>query len=61
VVFVEGLTGLRHLPARGAWFLFLPIRLAGGTGGPAAPSPSFPAIASPPDKYPISPTWGVQQ
>lgn len=34
VSFVEALTGLAELPARGAWFLFLPIRLVGGTGGP---------------------------
>lgn len=34
MVFVEALTGLRHLPTLGAWFLFLPIRLAGGSGGP---------------------------
>ncbi len=34
MVYVEALTGLAALPARGAWFLFLPIRLVGGTGGP---------------------------
>ena len=33
-VFVEALTGLSQLPYRGAWFLFLPLRLVGGTGGP---------------------------
>lgn len=31
---VEALSGLGQLPPRGAWFLFLPIRLVGGTGGP---------------------------
>jgi kynurenine formamidase len=31
---VEALSGLDQLPPRGAWFLFLPIRLVGGTGGP---------------------------
>lgn len=31
---VEALSGLARLPPRGAWFLFLPIRLEGGTGGP---------------------------
>jgi kynurenine formamidase len=34
MAFVEALTGLRQLPPRGAWFLFLPIRLADGTGAP---------------------------
>jgi kynurenine formamidase len=34
VTFVEALTGLAVVPPRGAWFLFLPLRLAGGTGGP---------------------------
>lgn len=34
MTFVEALTGLRVLPPRGAWFLFLPIRLVDGTGGP---------------------------
>lgn len=31
---VEALSGLGQLPPRGAWFLFLPIRLVDGTGGP---------------------------
>jgi kynurenine formamidase len=34
MTFVEALGGLAPVPPRGAWFLFLPIRLAGGTGGP---------------------------
>lgn len=34
MVFVELLTGLAALPVRGAHFLFLPLKLAGGTGGP---------------------------
>jgi kynurenine formamidase len=34
ITFVEALGGLDVLPPRGAWCLFLPIRLAGGTGGP---------------------------
>lgn len=34
MTFVEALTGLDALPPRGAWFLFLPIRLVDGTGGP---------------------------
>lgn len=34
VIFVEALGGLAAVPPRGAWFLFLPLRLAGGTGGP---------------------------
>jgi kynurenine formamidase len=33
-VFVECLTALDRLPARGAWFCFLPLNLAGGTGAP---------------------------
>jgi isatin hydrolase len=33
-VFVEGLTSLDTLPARGAWFCFLPIKIEGGTGAP---------------------------
>lgn len=32
--FVEALCGLDRLPARGAWFLFLPLRLVAGTGAP---------------------------
>jgi kynurenine formamidase len=33
-VYVECLSGLRTLPATGALFCFLPLRLAGGTGSP---------------------------
>lgn len=33
-VFVEALTALHELPARGAYFLFAPIRLSRGTGAP---------------------------
>jgi hypothetical protein len=44
MTFVEALAGLRRLPPRGAWFLFLPIRLAGGTGSPGR------ALAVLPDK-----------
>jgi isatin hydrolase len=33
-VFIECLTGLHRLPARGAWFCFLPIKVEGGTGAP---------------------------
>jgi hypothetical protein len=32
MTFIEGLTGLRRLPRRGSWFLFLPLRLVGGPG-----------------------------
>jgi kynurenine formamidase len=35
VVFVEALTGLHRLPARGAHFLCAPLNLARGTGAPA--------------------------
>lgn len=34
MTFVEALTGLRQLPPRGAWFLFLPLNLVDGTGSP---------------------------
>ncbi|MEC3980507.1 cyclase family protein [Amycolatopsis sp. H20-H5] len=34
MVFVEALTGLAALPARGAWFCFLPLRLEDGSGAP---------------------------
>jgi kynurenine formamidase len=34
MVYVEALTNLDQPPVRGAWFLFLPIKLVGGTGGP---------------------------
>jgi kynurenine formamidase len=34
VVLVENLTGLGALPARGATFAFLPLKLAGGSGAP---------------------------
>jgi kynurenine formamidase len=32
--YVEMLTGLERLPARGAYFIFLPVKVAGSTGGP---------------------------
>ncbi|HLI91525.1 MAG TPA: cyclase family protein [Ktedonobacteraceae bacterium] len=32
--YVELLTGLQHLPPRGAYFIFLPVKVAGATGGP---------------------------
>lgn len=35
MVFFEGLANLRLLPARGAYFIGLPLRLRGGTGAPA--------------------------
>lgn len=34
MVYVEALCRLRELPSRGATFLFLPIKVARGTGGP---------------------------
>jgi isatin hydrolase len=33
-VYVEGLTNLAALPARGAWFCFAPIKVEGGSGAP---------------------------
>ncbi len=32
--YVELLTGLQQLPPRGAYFIFLPVKVAGSTGGP---------------------------
>ena len=32
--YVEMLTNLERLPARGAYFVFLPVKVAGSTGGP---------------------------
>jgi kynurenine formamidase len=34
MTYVEALTGLDRLPPRGSWFLFLPLKLVDGTGGP---------------------------
>jgi isatin hydrolase len=34
MTFVEALGGLDQVPPRGAWFLFLPLRLVDGTGAP---------------------------
>jgi kynurenine formamidase len=34
MIFVEMLTNLQGLPARGAYFAFLPLKLSGSTGGP---------------------------
>jgi kynurenine formamidase len=34
MVFVEGLAALDSLPPRGAWFVFLPLRLRDGSGAP---------------------------
>ena len=34
MVFVEALAGLAEVPPRGAWFLFLPLKLVDGTGAP---------------------------
>lgn len=34
MVFVEGLASLGELPSRGAGFIFLPVKVRGGTGGP---------------------------
>jgi kynurenine formamidase len=34
MVYVECLTGLAALPARGAWFAFLPLKVRGGSGAP---------------------------
>lgn len=34
MTFIEALCNLEALPPRGAFFLFLPIKVRGGTGGP---------------------------
>ena len=34
IVFVENLTGLHQVPATGAWLVFLPLKLVGGSGAP---------------------------
>jgi isatin hydrolase len=34
MVFIECLCNLRELPARGATFVFLPLKIGGGSGGP---------------------------
>ncbi|MBS1878022.1 MAG: cyclase family protein [Actinobacteria bacterium] len=34
MIFIEGLTGLRELPTRGATFLMLPLKIKNGTGAP---------------------------
>jgi len=34
MVYVEALCGLGQLPERGATFIFLPLKIAGGSGGP---------------------------
>jgi kynurenine formamidase len=46
MTFVEALHGLRPLPPRGAWFLFLPIRLVGGTGAPGRALAVLPGAAA---------------
>jgi isatin hydrolase len=47
ILFVEALTGLAQLPPRGAYFLFLPLRLHGGTGAPGRALAVLPAPAPP--------------
>ena len=34
MMYVELLANLRHVPARGAYFMFLPIKIEGGSAGP---------------------------
>jgi kynurenine formamidase len=42
-VYVEGLTGLSALPPRGAYFVFLPIKVRHGTGAPGRAVALLPA------------------
>jgi hypothetical protein len=44
--FIEALHGLRPLPPRGAWFLFLLIRRVGGTGAPGRALAVLPGLAA---------------
>ena len=34
IVYVENLIGLHQVPATGAWLVFLPLKLVGGSGAP---------------------------
>jgi isatin hydrolase len=43
MLFVEMLTGLEELPARGAYFVFLPLKVAHSTGGPGRAIAFLPA------------------
>lgn len=43
MLFVECLTALDRLPPRGAWFCFLPLKVAGGTGAPGRAVALLPA------------------
>lgn len=42
-VYVEGLAALGELPARGAWFCFLPLKIEQGTGAPGRAIALLPA------------------
>jgi hypothetical protein len=46
MVFVEALTNLARLPARGAYFLMLPVRIEEGTGGPGRAIGVLPGAAT---------------
>src|SRR6202012_5362725 len=46
MTFVEALGHLDPVPARGAWFLFLPLRLGGGGRAPARALAVLPAPAA---------------
>jgi kynurenine formamidase len=43
LLFVENLTNLAELPARGAMFFFLPLKLVGGSGSPGRAIAALPA------------------
>lgn len=43
LVFIENLTALGQLPARGALFMFLPLKLVGGSGAPGRAAALVPA------------------
>jgi isatin hydrolase len=47
LTYVEALGALDRVPPRGAWFLFLPLRLVGGTGSPGRALAVLPAACPP--------------
>ena len=47
VTLIEALGRLDQVPPRGAWFLFLPLRLADGTGSPGRALAVLPSSPSP--------------
>jgi len=44
MAYVEGLANLQELPARGSYFVFLPVKVAGSSGGPGRAVGILPGI-----------------